>query len=209
VNFKQVAQSDAAAKNAEIPKIEIKNTFIDVEIEAEKKARAEMLGGIPRSYSDSDIHRLAVELEMEEARTVPKSIFAQDDVMDLSSIGSGSQLTSKSRASSFLAKSEVSSLSGGSITKVRVGTESFIDEEGLMSSKGSNLIQLSEYGKLPVNELGMRLPAASVTHQPGRRSKCRKCAFYNTFSLKKGRVCKNGALCDFCHETHDRFIHRR
>lgn len=204
LNLKAVADCNRDPETSKIPKMEIKNTFINVELTEEKAAP-----GIPRSYSDTDIHRLAVELEMEEAVTFPTGpgIFSNDDMLDLSSNRS-SNLTSKSRASSFLAKSDVSSVSGGSIAQVRVGTQSVV-EDGQQLSKSSNVMQLSEYSKLPVNELGMRLPAASITHQPGRKSKCRKCAFYNTFSLKKGKMCKNGALCDFCHDTHDRFIHRR
>jgi len=203
LNLKALADSNRASETSEVPKMEIKNTFINVEVKEEKEARDEMLAGIPRSYSDTDMKRLAMALEMEEAQHFPQSkpIF-DTDVLDLSSNHS-STLTSKSRAS------YVSSMSGGSITGIRVGTTPVINEEGKLTSKSSNQINLSDYANLPVNEAGTRLTAASVNHQPGRRSKCHKCAFYNTFSFKKGKVCKNGALCDFCHETHDRFIHRR
>lgn len=202
------AVNEKAAEISSIPKMEIKNTFINVEVEEEKEARDQTLRGIPRSYSDTDIHKLAVELEMEQPHTAPTSMFASDDMLDLSSNHS-STLTSRSRVSSILAKSEVSSKSGGSIGHVRVGKQSVINEDGNQTSNSDNLISLSEYSQLPVNEYGVRLSEASIMHKPGRRSTCRKCAFYNTFSFKKGKVCKNGALCDFCHETHDRFIHRR
>jgi len=204
VNFKAVADCNGAAESAE-NKVQIKNTFLDVETEAEKEARAQM--SIPRSYSDTDIRKLAIEREMEEEGAVSTSIFADGDRLDLSSNRS-STLTSKS-GSSFAAKSQVSSMSGGSIAGVRVGTQFVIDEDGQQTSLSTKAIQLTDYSELPVNESGVRISAASVTHQPGRKSKCRKCAFYNTFSMKKGKICKNGALCDFCHETHDRFIHRR
>jgi len=208
VNLKTLAVGGKAVEASDNPKMQIKNTFINVEVETEKEPSDQMRGGIPRSYSDTDIRRLAVELEMEEDRSVPQPLFANDDMLDLSSNHS-SALTSKSRTSSFLAKSEVSSLSGGSVNEVRVGTQPVITEDGRQLSEATQVVQLTDYNNLPVNEFGVRLPAASVNHQPGRRSRCRKCAFYNTFSIKKGKSCKNGALCDFCHETHDRFIHRR
>jgi len=192
------------------PEVKIQNTFITIVSEAQKEAREELVGGgMQRSYSDSDIRKLAIELELEEARHPPRPLFADDEILDTSSNRS-STLTSKSRQStiSFL-RSEVSSMSGGSVTDVRVGTRPVVDGDGKLNSRASDYVQLTEYSKLPVNEYGVRLPLASVEHQPGRRSRCRKCAFFNTFSIKKGKVCKNGALCDFCHETHDRFIHRR
>lgn len=208
VDVKVVNERDEATKTSEIPKMEIKNTFINVELEADTDARDHSPRGIPRSYSDTDIQKLAVELELEDPRIPPRSIFANDDMLDLSSNHS-STLTSKSRASSYFARSDMSSISGGSITQVRVGTQAVVDEDGNQAFNGSNEVKFTDYSKLPVNEYGVRLSAASVMHQPGRRSKCRKCAFYNTFSIKKGKICKNGALCGFCHDAHDRFIHRR
>lgn len=184
------------------PVVKIQNTFINVQSETTKEP------GMPRSFSDTDIRRLAIELDLEEAPCPPTGIFASDDMLSLSS-GRSSALTSKSRASSYFAKSEVSSASAGSITEVRIGTARNMDEAGNEISISTDVVQLTDYSNLPVNEYGVRLPAASINHQPGRRSRCRKCAFYNTFSIKKGKTCKNGALCDFCHESHDRFIHRR
>jgi len=182
----------------------------------ETKAAVAFIAGaaafaVPRSYSDSDIQKLAIELDINEDRNIGVPVFSKDDMLDLSSNHSStlSHLTSKSRASSFLAKSEVSSISGGSVHQVRLGTQPCLDEEGNQVSKATTEFRLSEYNELPVNEFGVRLSAASSQHQPGKRSRCRKCAFYNTFSMKRGKVCKNGALCDFCHDSHDRFIHRR
>jgi len=203
VDLKARADGATVSATCEIPKMEIKNTFITYE-----ESKNEKLAGIPRSYSDTDMRKLAMAIEMEADYPFPtgKPILGTDDVLDLSSNHSstvGSTLTSKSRAS------YVSSMSGGSITGIRVGTTIGMDNQGQLTSKGSDQIVLSDYAKLPVNAQGIRISAASANHQPGRRSKCHKCAFYNTFSFKKGKVCKNGALCDFCHETHDRFIHRR
>lgn len=204
IDFETVAAQQMAAEASEAPKMTIKNTFVEVKLEDDK----ERCQPIPRSYSDSDLQKLAMELEMGEAQFSQQPIFANDDMLDLSSNRS-SALTSKSRASSLFAKSEISSMSGGSIIGIRMGTEFTTDKEGNQESNGTKEISLNSYASLPVNELGVRLSAASVSHTSGRRSKCRKCAFYNTFSMKKGKICKNGALCDFCHEGHDRFIHRR
>lgn len=198
VAHKKVADSEV--------KMEIKNTFIEMET---PKEIDEQPRGIPRSYSDSDIRQLAVELDMEEVRTNGIPLFASDDLDLSSNATSRTRRTNSSTVSSILAQSEVSSISGGSIGQVRVGTQPVVAEDGHQTSTATREIKLSEYEQLPMNGNGMRLPAASSTHQPGRKSKCRKCAFYNTFSIKKGKICKNGALCDFCHDSHDRFIHRR
>lgn len=207
LDMKAIAKCDKVAQRAE-PAMEIKNTFLEYKDETDDGAGVR---GIPRSYSDSDIQKLAFELDLNEDRNVGMPVFSKDDMLDLSSNHSStlSHLTSKSRASSFLAKSEVSSISGGSVHQVRLGTQPCLDEEGNQVSKATTEFRLSEYNELPVNEFGVRLSAASSQHQPGKRSRCRKCAFYNTFSIKRGKVCKNGALCDFCHDSHDRFIHRR
>lgn len=104
--------------------------------------------------------------------------------------------------------SEGSSMSENSTIQIRVGTNTTTNEDGFLISKGTGLIRLSEYTKLPINDKGVRLSGASATHKPGRKSRCRKCAFYNIFARNKGKTCKFGALCDFCHEDHERFIHR-
>jgi len=190
-------------------KMQVKNTFIEMEVPADE-ADDEKTKGIPRSYSDSDVHRLALELELDEGRDVEQALTSRDE-MDLSSATSRtlSHKTGSSTISSIMAKSAVSSESGGSISQVRVGTQAVVAVDGHQTSKATSKFKLSEYESLPLNEDGVRLPAASSTHTPGRKSKCRKCAFYNTFSFKKGKICMKGALCDFCHEGHDRFIHRR
>lgn len=67
---------------------------------------------------------------------------------------------------------------------------------------------LSDYERLPTDALGRKLSFGSLLHG-SREGKCRVCAFSTHSSLTRGRVCKNGALCDFCHVGHKRFIHRR
>lgn len=186
--------------------IESKNTFIVVndELEKEKRiARNEWHGGIPQSYSDTDLHRLAVELNMDEICASPAFIRANVNSLTLASSESRSDQTSSA------VKSVVSSISAGEISEVRLGTRSYTAEDGRQKSAGSNQMQWSDFSNLPVNELGVRLSAASINHKSGRKSNCCKCMNYTAFSLKKGKVCKNGALCDFCHGPHDRFIHRR
>lgn len=193
--------------------MKIKNTFIEIDVEAQaNKADGVEKKGIQRSYSDSDLQRLAVELEYDDERNVQMPVFSQDD-LDLSSNTTSktgkSRRTSSSNTSSLMRKSVASSESGGSISGVRVGTEPVATEGGLQTTIPTGEIKLSEYERLPLDQNGHRLSAASSIHQPGRKSKCRKCAYHNIFSIKKGRMCKNGALCDFCHDGHDRFIHRR
>lgn len=193
----------ADAEKIEGPKVEFKNTFVTVKIcpeESSKEGSNDLRGGMVRSYSDTDIQKLVVELDMAEEKTNQTSIFATDDM-----ISSGQSGTSYSNS----LQSEVSSLSGGSVSQVRIGTQTVSTEDGRPMPSPTNQVHFSEYMKLPVNEIGDRLPAASVSHQNGRRTQCRKCAFYNTFSHTRGKSCKNGALCDFCHESHYRFIHRR
>jgi len=190
-------------------KMNIKNTFIEMEVG--KEADDEQMKGVPRSYSDSDIQRLAVELELDDPqpRIVGKPLFSQDELDLTSNATSKTRNTLSSTASSIMAKSILSSESGGSIDRVRVGTQPIVAEDGHQGSIATREIKFSHYETLPLNEDGLRTSAATDFHLPGRKSKCRKCAFYNTFSFKKGKICKNGALCDFCHGSHDRFIHRR
>eukprot|EP00746_Dinoflagellata_sp_MGD_P160629 gnl/MRDRNA2_/MRDRNA2_87476_c0_seq1.p1 gnl/MRDRNA2_/MRDRNA2_87476_c0~~gnl/MRDRNA2_/MRDRNA2_87476_c0_seq1.p1 ORF type:complete len:421 (+),score=74.95 gnl/MRDRNA2_/MRDRNA2_87476_c0_seq1:96-1358(+) len=181
--------------------VEIKNTFIEIKAPNAKLEEGDGEGSIQRSYSDSDIHRLAKEYDEQEVGS--RGLFDDVVMADTSTNSSKSQTTT-----SCSAKSEHSSLSNGSISEVRVGTEVVIDVDGQPRSKSSSVMRFSEYSQLPFNDFGNRLSAASATHLPGRRfAKCRKCAFHNAASLKKGKSCKNGALCDFCHESHERFIH--
>jgi hypothetical protein len=93
---------------------------------------------------------------------------------------------------------------------IRVGTVLRLDDDtGHIATQGSDLVVLSDYLSLPVDSRGIRLSMASQGHQDGRRSRCRKCAFYNSYAVRKGKSCRHGALCDFCHQEHSRFIHRR
>lgn len=188
-------------------KMNIKNTFIEMEVG--KEAVDEQMKGVPRSYSDSDLQRLAVELELDDLQPVGKPLFSQDELDLTSNATSKTRNTLSSTASSIMAKSILSSESGGSIDRVRVGTQPIVAQDGHQGSIATREIKFSQYETLPLNEDGLRTSAATGFHLPGRKSKCRKCAFHNTFSFKKGKICKNGALCDFCHGSHERFIHRR
>lgn len=189
--------------------VEIKNTFIEIKAPNSPKQEGDGEGSsgpkIHRSYSDSDLSRLAKEYEDPEVGS--RGLFDDEESLRLVPSSTGSS-KSQTTSSVFSGKSDHSSLSNGSISEVRVGTEVVIDQDGQARSRSSSQMHFSEYSKLPLNELGNRLSAASATHLPGRRfAKCRKCAFHNAVSFKKGKACKNGALCDFCHEAHERFIH--
>lgn len=199
-NFIEIAETAEGPRNK--MQVEVKNTFITVEPQCEKEEV-----GIPRSYSDSDIQRLVAAQEMMEAEMRYKPPFAQGDLASHHTSSLSSE--SKSNISSLWSKSEASSLSGDSVTQVRVGTQVIQTEDGHKKTNGTALIKLTEFNALHVNEAGVRLPAASVIHKHGRRPTCRKCAFYNPMGKTKESVCKNGALCDFCHGPHYHFIHRR
>jgi hypothetical protein len=200
----------------------VKNTFLDVTTPAGQAADEELVGKLlPRSFSDSDLMRLQAELQTEDdgIHSIQKGVpipgmgFFTDDMISVSgsqgSRGRRSGMTT-STATSKLVSSQASSPSRGSVEEVRIGTGYVIDAT---SRRGmptpTRTITFGEFQQLAVNEEGVRLTAASANHQPGRRSRCRKCAFYNILNGKKDKSCKNGALCDFCHEPHyDRFIHR-
>lgn len=191
LDLKAQAQCKVVTEASESPKMEIKNTFIDLQSQVETEALHWMREGRPRSNSETDIQKLA-------------SLNANDEMSEVSS-----NVTSKSRASSFSLKSEVSSMSGGSVTEVRLGTQAVMSEDGTLTSESTDVIHAADYYKLPVDDFGVRLSAASVYHQRGRKKQCRKCAFHNIASFQKGKLCRYGALCDFCHGPHQRFVHRK
>ena len=113
------------------------------------------------------------------------------------------------------AESELSSTSASSVEQVRVGTHPYLDSRGILYTKGSDVMKLTDYMNLPVDDNGVKLTAASARHLnikpntkgPKRWISCRRCIWYNAFAIRKQRLCKHGALCDFCHGQHDRFIH--
>jgi len=168
---------------SENPELQVKNTFLTYEFGDPPLER------LPRSYSDTDLHRLSND------NLDP--LFANSDVIGLDSKHSGT--------SSSVSKSEVSSSSGNTVTEIRVGTQVVQAQKGNGSvSQGTGVMRLSDYNNLPVDERGVRLSAASHIHgDDQRRPKCRKCAFHMD-NIKPGKMCKNGALCDFCHGQHKR-----
>jgi len=192
---------EALATNIRYMKIseqlEIKNTFLTLNESSGMQAE-----GRQRSSSDTDLHRLSNDLG--------DPVFGNDNVS-----GPSSKITSNSGTSTSLSisamNSEVSEPSGGSVSQVRLGTHAVLGQDGRFVTQGTSVIHFSDFSKLPIDASGIRLSAASVVHEDeGRGPNCRKCAFFSKVPIKSAKMCKSGALCDFCHGSHKRpFIHKR
>lgn len=121
-----------------------------------------------------------------------------------------------SETSGFLSSGMASTASSGAV--VRVGTDWVKDlRKGEWRQElGKDVVSLRTYEGLSLDEDGSRISFGSVAHHVlGTRGKkkCRVCAFSTTHRpgghKLDGNRCKFGALCDFCHAGHKRFIHRQ
>lgn len=201
IDLKAVNTFNRTATTCTVAKVQIKNTFVEA-LSAENNEDVKSQG-IPRSYSDTDLCRLE-SLEMNELRAFPPSLSGLEDKLTVTD----SSESNETSCESSMPKSEASSLSQGSISCIRIGTKAGYSEDGKFKSEGTDAIHFSEFVNLPVNEHGVRLSAATMDHRPGRRSGCHKCAYATMAAERRGKTCRHGALCDFCHESHPRFIHR-
>lgn len=107
LDSKALADCGRSDATYEFPKMEVqvKNTFVQYE---EEKEGGDAFGGRPRSFSDSDIHALALELELDCPHALQKPFSINDHAVDaVSSVTFHSKVTEQSKESSRDRKSVV------------------------------------------------------------------------------------------------------
>lgn len=130
--------------------------------------------------------------------------------------GSKHESESSGLSKSTAMLSSITSTSSNKNVMVRMGTDWIKDLRtgDWRQEAGLDALSLRAYDSLTMDNDGLLTSFGSIPHYAciPEKKKCRVCAFSTIHQPPRNKHrprCKFGALCDFCHSGHKRFIHRR